>query len=352
MGLGRYPAFVRADVPPEQIPVFQFHEVSRATLEPVLEFMAINDYYTLSGDEYYERVLRASPRRDREVMLTFDDGYISLYTVAFPILKKFKQKAVAYIVPGRVPDGEQHPNKNDMDGVLCSWLQIGEMHDSGVIDFQSHALYHHSIAISSKVVDFRRPGLPTSFLQSDLAPIRQRNMDGREPDLHCPWGLPIYEWNARMCGFPAYIPNTQVEDLCIRFVAENGGEVFFDARDWRRQLLQIMTSAQDKYAPRQFETPERQRNAIFTDLRQSKTAIEARLPGSCVRHFCFPWYRGSALAVEISHEAGYVSNAWGSLLPRFVNKDERQPVPIPRLPPRYIYRLPGVGRRPLWKLFG
>ncbi|MEO8328270.1 MAG: polysaccharide deacetylase family protein, partial [Nitrospirota bacterium] len=103
LGLGRYPAFVRSDVQPEQIPVFQFHKVSTATLEPVLAFMANNEYHTLTGDEYHERIVGASPRRDREVMLTFDDGYASLYTVAFPILKKFKQNAVAYIVPGRVP---------------------------------------------------------------------------------------------------------------------------------------------------------------------------------------------------------------------------------------------------------
>ncbi len=352
MGLGRYPAFVRVDVSPEQIPVFQFHEVSTATLEPVLAFMANNEYSTLTGDEYYERIVGASPRRDREVMLTFDDGYASLYAVAFPILQKFKQKAVAYIVPGRIPEGEINSNENDMDRALCSWLQIREMHDSGVIDFQSHSLYHHSIAISPKICDFNRPGLSTSFLQSDLAPMRYRHMDGPDPDLRCPWGLPIYQWNARMCGSPAYIPNTQAEDLCIRYVAENGGEAFFDARGWWRQLLQIMTSGQEKYVPRQFETPERQRNAMLTDLRQSKTAIESRLPGSRVRHFCFPWYRGSALAVEISHEAGYVSNAWGSLLPKYVNNDDRQPVPIPRLPPRYIHRLPGDGRKPLWKLFG
>ncbi len=352
LGLGRYPAFVRSDVQPEQIPVFQFHDVSPATLEPILEFLARNDYETLTGDAYYERVVGASPRWNREVMLTFDDGEASLYTVAFPLLRKFRQRAVAYIVPGRVPDGVEPLHGNDTDSALCNWLQIREMHTSGVIDVQSHSLYHHSIPISPTVVDFTRPGLSTSFLQSDLAPIRQRDMDGLSPELHSPCGLPIYEWNARMSAHPAYIENTQIQELCIRYVAENGGEAFFHSRGWRRQLKTIMRDAQEKILPARFETFGEQRNAILTDLCQSKAAIEARLPGSRVRHFCFPWYRGSALAVELSHEAGYVSNAWGSLLPRFVNKDESQPVPISRLQPKYIYRLPGVGRRPLWQLSG
>jgi Polysaccharide deacetylase len=352
LGLGRYPEFVRWDVQPEQIPVFQFHDVSTATLEPVLEFIARNDYKTLTGDEYYERIVGVSPRRDREVMLTFDDGQTSLYSVAFPLLRKFKQRAVAYIVPGRVLEEEKILQDKDTDSSLCSWLQIREMHASGVIDMQSHSLYHHSISISPTVVDFTRPGLSTSFLHSDLAPIRQGNIDGLSPELHCPWGLPIYQWNARMCVHPAYIENTQIEDLCIRYVAENGGEAFFRTRDWRRQLTKILKNTRDKSAPVQFETAGEQRTAILADLRHSKATIEARLPGSRVQHFCFPWYRGSALAVKLSHEAGYVSNAWGSLLPRFVKPAEVHPVPIPRLQPRYIYRLPGVGRRPLWRLFG
>lgn len=352
MGLGRYPAFVRSDVDPEQIPVFQFHDVSTASLEPVLEFIAHNNYVTLTGDEYYERIVDTSLRRKREVMLTFDDGQASLYTVAFPLLIKFKQRAVAYIVPGRVSDGVANLHANDTGRALCSWPQILEMHRSGVIDFQSHSLYHHSIPISSKVVDFTRPGLSTSFLQSDLAPARQQNRDGLSPELHNLWGSPIYEWNARMSVHPAYFENTQIEELCVRYVAEHGGEAFFQARDWRRQLTQILKKAREEIAPERFETAEEQRNAILKDLRHSKAAIEARLPGSRAQHFCFPWYRGSALAVELSHEAGYVSNAWGSLLPRFVNPVEVLPVPIPRLPPRYVYRLPGVGRIPLLRLFG
>lgn len=352
LGFGQYPAFVRSDVQPDQIPVFQFHDVSRATLEPALEFIARNHYVTLTGDEYYQRVIGALPRQEREVLLTFDDGQASLYSVAFPLLRKFKQKAVAYIVPGRVPDGDEPLHGNDTESALCSWLQIRQMHSSGVIDIQSHSLYHHSIAISTRIVDFTRPGISTSFLESDLAPIHPGNKNRFCPDLINTWGLPIYQWSARMGVHPAYIEHTQISEACIRHVADHGGEAFFHSRGWRRQLKTIMKDAQEKLLPARFETVGEQRNAILTDLRESKAVIESRLPASRVRHFCFPWYRGSALAVELSHEAGYVTNAWASLLPRFVNPAETQPVPIARLQPKYIYRLPGVGRRPWWRLLG
>lgn len=352
LGFGQYPAFVRSDVQPEQIPVFQFHDVSVATLEPALEFIARNHYVTLTGDEYYQRVIGVFPRQEREVMLTFDDGQASLYSVAFPLLRKFKQRAVAYIVPGRIPD---EPGKlaqhNNTDRALCTWRQIREMYESGVIDVQSHSLYHHSIAISPTLVDFTRPGFSTSFLESDLAPIYPGNKNSFNPDLPKTFGLPIYQWSARMGAHPAYIEPRQISEACIRHVADHGGQAFFYRRGWRHQLKTIMRDAQEKFLPARFETSGEQRNAILTDLCESKAAIEARLPGSRAQHFCFPWYRGSALAVELTHEAGYVSNAWGSLLPRFVNKDEVQPVPIPRLQPKYVFRLPGIGRRPFWKLF-
>ncbi|MCA9422558.1 MAG: polysaccharide deacetylase family protein, partial [Nitrospira sp.] len=331
---------------------FQFHDVSMATLEPTLAFIARNHYVTLTGEEYYQRVIGASPRQERELMLTFDDGQDSLYSIAFPLLRKFKQRAVAYIVPGRVPDGPAKPSQKNPDSALCTWRQIREMYESGVIDVQSHSLYHHSIAISPTIVDFTRPGFSTSFLESDLAPIYPGKKSSFSLDISNTWGLPIYQWGARMCSHPAYIEHTQIQEACIRYAADHGGEAFFHSRGWRRQLQTIMRDAQKKTLPARFETSGEQRNAILNDLCESKAVIEARLPGSRAQHFCFPWYRGSALAVELSYEAGYVSNAWGSLLPRFVNPGETRPVPISRLQPKYVYRLPGVGRRPFWKLFG
>jgi hypothetical protein len=55
-------------------------------------------------------------------------------------------------------------------------------------------------------------------------------------------------------------------------------------------------------------------------------------------------------------EAGYVSNAWASLLPTFVRQScVSMPIPIARLSPHYVWRLAGKGRKSigavLWERF-
>ncbi len=328
----RYPPFVWSDVVPAAIPVFQFHGVSTGMLEPLLEYLYHNDYETLSADEYRGRAGSAGPAR-RSVLLTFDDGEESLYTVAYPLLKRLGQKAVAYVVAGRVPEAASEAGAS----ALSDWTQLREMHDSGVIDVQSHSLYHHSVAVSPRIVDFARPGVSTSFLDSDLSPLDQSARPG----------YPLHAWGARMGARPAFRESPEVIEAVVNHVARHGGESFFGARGWRRALLRIVKETRLRHPAPGFETPEEQRAEILADLRGSRLTIESRLPGKAVQHYCFPWYRGSALAVSLSREAGYESNAWASLLPGFVGRSSAEPLPIARLAPRYIWRLPGNGRRSL-----
>lgn len=64
------------------------------------------------------------------IMLTFDDGAIDFYTVAFPILKQYNIPVTLHIMTG--VGGKNYVNKE----------QIKEMHDSGLVDIQSHTKYH------------------------------------------------------------------------------------------------------------------------------------------------------------------------------------------------------------------
>lgn len=342
--LRKYPPFVLKDSVDhaEDIPVFAFHDVTPERLEPILEFLAKNKYRTLTADEYFERKLRGHRGQNREVMLTFDDGYKSLYTTVYPALRRFEMNGVAYIVPGRTPEGDDLEDRHPWKEALCNWAEIQEMHQSGFVDFQSHSMYHHSISVSSQVLDFIRPGVNLSFLKSDLAPLIDRGVENDE--LHC--GSPIYDWGPRFGERQAFQEPPSVGVACVGHVKKNGGLEFFKKTGWRESLEGFLVDVHRKDSGSSFEGQREQREAILGDLQDSKSEIERRLPGKKVRHFCFPWFLGSSLAAKLSGEAGYVTNAWGSLLPHFIS-GERSPLPVARLSPSYLWRLPGKGRKSL-----
>jgi hypothetical protein len=342
--LRKYPSFVLSDRVDNvvEIPAFVFHHVTAESLEPMLQFLVDNRYATLTADEYIERQMGQRRRREREVLLTFDDGLKSLYTVAYPALRRLGLKAVAYIVPGMTPEDA------DAGGAdrLCTWKEIQEMHESGVLDIQSHSMYHHSIPISDRVIDFIRPNMDLSFLTSDLAPLISEAGWVRKSD-QLAYGTPIYVWGSRFDRRPAFQEEPSVVRACREYVHHHGGVEYFRTWNWRSPLRVVEAEVRRRCAHRsRFETDAEQRGAILKDFVNSKQAIERRLPGKTVRHFCFPWFRGSVLAAELSVEAGYISNAWASILPSFVRRD-RPPVPIARLSAPYLWRLPGKGRRSL-----
>lgn len=65
------------------------------------------------------------------VILTFDDGYRDFYTDVFPILKKYRAKAVAYIVPGFLDE----PNN-------LTHLQLKEIAESKLVEIAAHTVDH------------------------------------------------------------------------------------------------------------------------------------------------------------------------------------------------------------------
>lgn len=95
-------------------------------------------YTTLDFDDYLKiraGTMRAPPK---PVIVTFDDGYLSNYTMAFPALRANGQKAVIYVAPE--PDDYTRKLVEGVDGFL-SPEQMRELAANGVA-IQSHTLTH------------------------------------------------------------------------------------------------------------------------------------------------------------------------------------------------------------------
>ena len=90
------------------------------------------------------RQLRNNPTA---VILTFDDGHISNYTAAFPILKKYGFKAEFFLIVNWI-------GRKD----YLNWDQIKEMADEGM-SFQSHTMSHrflHCLSTSEIIYELKK----------------------------------------------------------------------------------------------------------------------------------------------------------------------------------------------------
>lgn len=90
---------------------------------------------------------------DKPLLITMDDGYLSNYTYAYPILKELEMKATIFIVVESAINDDQLWLKH------FDWNQAREMVNSGVIDIQSHTYSSHNMVKDVKGND--KPALTT-----------------------------------------------------------------------------------------------------------------------------------------------------------------------------------------------
>ena len=368
--LRNYPNFITANkgkLEKNAFPVFVFHRVKPDLFEEQLQYLHENRYVTLSADEFLVYLTGDRKGTGREILLTFDDGSISLWSVAYPLLEKYGMKAVAFILPGLIHEGEgkrpnlkqvwngetefwQLPLEETESNSLCTWKEIEEMHRSGVVDFQSHTLYHALIPVSNKVVDFFHPQFDRHYFGNIFVPLYRK--DGADlVEREVPLGTPIYSAEPRMAKFRRFFDDENIRLKCQDFVLKEGGERFFGG-NWRKRMEAFYQSVRRSKSPSEtFETKEEQEENIYAELLKSKNAIERRLNKS-VEHLCYPWFIGSRIAIKQSIRAGYKTNFWGYIPGVRENVTGSDRFRIVRLEDRFIFRLPGDGRKPLPQIMG
>jgi peptidoglycan/xylan/chitin deacetylase (PgdA/CDA1 family) len=178
---GSLPGFVAASRPRDTfvgIPVFCYHLITAEQFGADLQFLQRNGYATLSPQEFLEHLVSARPVPPRSVLLTFDDGPKNFFDVAFPLLREYSAKAMAFIAPGLHAETVEADNT---DARPMTWPEIREVHASGLVSFQSHTFASRYVPAWPKSVPLvgcapaienrrRQPGLP---LSEDLALSKQ-----------------------------------------------------------------------------------------------------------------------------------------------------------------------------------
>jgi len=353
---GRMPSFIYGFKNFKDIPVFCFHSAGYPHFEDQLLFLKKNNYRTLTADEQLERLLDRNYRNDgKEIALTFDDGMASVWTVAFPLLQKYEYKIVSFILPGLIEEGESvGPTIDDVENAekltvvnrdynsqpLCNWHEIKVMHESGLVDFQSHGMLHQLVSISPKIVDFISPEFDAHHYGNIHIPAYS---DGSSDNLRVKvLGHPVYAHDTRFSGKRRYLDPFKIRQACAGFVEDNGGVLFFRNKGWRKEIGAFVEE-QKRNAPEEvcYETEQEQNVLIEKELLDSKIQIESRLRKQ-VRHFCFPWFKASETSARLAGECGFESIHIGAVEVFRRRTGMHYPTCVKRLQEEYLYALPGM----------
>lgn len=345
------------------VPIFGLHSVDLTRFETYVNHLYENNYKTLTVNEYYEFLHGKRKLEKNTIVLTFDDGQKSLWSIVYPLLKKYNFNATSFLIPSLIKkDDKISPNLDDYwngkatiediensekEENFCNWSEIKIMQNSGVIDFQSHSFAHHSIFKSDKLVDFMNPYMKDNFLRGSFSPvIRQNGRDYFTSKLQL--GFPIYEWGANLMESMRFIENEEISKECINYVEKNSGDSFFEQKHWKRNLLNFYKKFSKKNKG-YFQSSDERIKDIKNDLNKSKQLIESEL-NKPVEHFCYPWGFGSDLAVKVSQEVGYIANYWCQRGNNLIHKVGDDPYYLSRiLYEEYILSLPGKNRQPINK---
>ena len=187
---GSLPGFVTAARPAPTlpgIPVFCYHLVEHEAFEADLAHLARNGYHTLRGRDFVGYLRRELSVPERSVLLTFDDGPVNFFEVAFPLLQKYRARATAFVAPGLHADAAR---ETAAEARPMTWEEISAIHASGLVEFQSHTLESRfvpewprpaSLSGVSWAIESPRRGQPLA-LREDL--VRSREiLEARLPGL-------------------------------------------------------------------------------------------------------------------------------------------------------------------------
>ena len=155
-----------------RIPILMYHSISdepEKTMHPYywtttaprifarhMQFLAESGYSVLTLDDAVQRIESGTPAQNRQVVITFDDGFRDFYTHAFPILARHGFMASVFLPTDYIGN-----DSLSFNGKKClNWSQVHELKRAG-ISFGSHTKSHPKLSVldrDAQTFELRRSG--------------------------------------------------------------------------------------------------------------------------------------------------------------------------------------------------
>lgn len=139
-----------------KLPILMYHSILKTnkqkgkfiiapdTFEEDLKYIKDNGYTTIVMKDLIDYVYENKSLPEKPIMLTFDDGYYNNYLYAFPLLQKYDCKMVLSPI-GKQCDVYSENKDRNPNYAHCSWDELKEMKDSGLVEIQNHSYNMHTI---------------------------------------------------------------------------------------------------------------------------------------------------------------------------------------------------------------
>jgi hypothetical protein len=209
---------------------------------------------------------------------------------------------------------------------FVTWPELRALSSSGLIDVQSHTWSHSMIFSGDAVIGRNGPALASEPM------LNRPRIDGGEslefltPDR---LGFPLFQRRSRMSDARRFYPDPEA---CARLEVSG---------DNAASMVPFAGRIKGRW-----ETEDEQRHDIEYELSAGREALETQLRTQ-VRQICLPWGVSGATTRAALERAGFVTAFANRLSGRFAVAAGDDPFLLKRLNERYIFALPGQGRRTL-----
>jgi peptidoglycan/xylan/chitin deacetylase (PgdA/CDA1 family) len=117
--------------PHPELPLWASLNVTPDELNNELNYLSTNKFHVITLTDLYNIINNNQKLPDKPIILTFDDGYANFYENAFPLLKKYKMKAIEFVI-----------TQVETAPAYLSWDQIIDLDKSGLVEIGAHTQHH------------------------------------------------------------------------------------------------------------------------------------------------------------------------------------------------------------------
>lgn len=110
-----------------------------------LDWLRTNGWHVLQAGEFLRGLLDPGTLPERSALLTFDDGYQSMATVALPCLQRFGFPAVVFVPTAYIGGTNVFDLDNEPEERMCTWEELRRLGAGGVA-VESHGVTHRAFS--------------------------------------------------------------------------------------------------------------------------------------------------------------------------------------------------------------